>query len=63
MLKVQQRRSIHSRARDSRATAFARSGSSMKQKPDVLEHGWTRRSETQIAIANLTNAQAKEQVE
>ena len=35
----------------------------MKQKPAVLEHGWTRRSGTQIASTNLTAAQAKEQVE
>jgi hypothetical protein len=34
----------------------------MKQKPDVLEHGWTRRAGTQIA-ARLTAAQAKEQAE
>jgi hypothetical protein len=63
MLKLQQRRSIHSRARNSRALAFARSGNRMKQKPAVLEHGWTRRSGTQIASTNLTAAQAKEQVE
>jgi len=35
----------------------------MKQAPDILEHGWTRRSGTQIAAADLTAAQAKEQVE
>jgi hypothetical protein len=35
----------------------------MKQMPDVLEHGWTRRSGPQITVANLTAAQAKEQVE
>jgi hypothetical protein len=35
----------------------------MKQMPDVLEHGWTRRSGTQIAAVNLTAAQAKEQSE
>jgi hypothetical protein len=34
----------------------------MKQKPDVLEHGWTRRS-GQIAVDNRTAAQANEQVE
>jgi hypothetical protein len=35
----------------------------MKQKLDVLEHGWTRRSGTQMATAKLTATQAKEQVE
>jgi hypothetical protein len=35
----------------------------MKQTPEVLEHGWTRRSGAQIAAASLTAAQAKEQVE
>jgi hypothetical protein len=34
----------------------------MKQKPDVLEHGWTRKS-GQIAVDTLTAAQANEQVE
>jgi hypothetical protein len=63
MHEVQQRRSIHSRARNSHALAFARSGNRMKQAPDILEHGWTRRSGTQIAAADLTAAQAKEQVE
>jgi len=43
--------------------AFARSGSPMKQKPAVLEHGWTRRSGTQIAADKLTAVQAKEQIE
>jgi hypothetical protein len=35
----------------------------MKQKPDVLEHGWTRRPCTHIAVGNLTGDQAKEQIE
>jgi len=35
----------------------------MKQKPAVLEHGWTRRSGTQIAADKLTAVQAKEQIE
>jgi hypothetical protein len=35
----------------------------MTQKPHVLEYGWTRRKGTQVAAANLTAAQAKEQVE
>jgi hypothetical protein len=35
----------------------------MKQKPAVLEYGWTRRTGTQIAVLNLTAAQAKEQIE
>jgi hypothetical protein len=33
----------------------------MKQKPDVLEYGWTRRS-GQIAVDTLTAAQVNEQV-
>ena len=64
MLELQQRRSISSRIRNSCALALARAGIPMKQTPEVLEHGWTRRSGgTQIAAANLTAAQAKEQVE
>jgi hypothetical protein len=63
MLEVQQRRSISSRIRNSLALALARAGIPMKQTPEVLEHGWTRRSGTQIAAVNLTAAQAKEQVE
>jgi hypothetical protein len=43
--------------------AFERAGSRMTQKPDILEYGWTRRKGTRIAAANLTAAQAKEQVE
>jgi hypothetical protein len=35
----------------------------MKPKPDIIEHGWTRRSGTQIAATNRTAAQAKEQAE
>jgi hypothetical protein len=35
----------------------------MKQKPEVLEHGWTRRNGPKITAANLTDAQAKEQVD
>jgi hypothetical protein len=42
---------------------FARAGSRMTQKTDVLEYGWTRRKGVRIAAANLTAAQAKEQVE
>jgi hypothetical protein len=35
----------------------------MKQKPDVLEYGWTRRKGSKITATDLTDAQAKEQVE
>jgi hypothetical protein len=63
MFEVQQRRSISSRIWNARALAFAGSVCRMKQKPDILEHGGTRRSGTQIAAANLTAAQVKEQAE
>jgi hypothetical protein len=63
MLDVQQRGSISSRIRNSRALAFARASSHMTQKPRVLEYGWTRKKGTQVAAVNLTAAQAKEQVE
>ena len=35
----------------------------MKQKPDVLEHGWTRKSGGTVDASVLTPAQVKEQLE